>query len=278
MTKKSIFYIVLFLAIFSVFVIGETKTTIAGTTLGWLWGGGEYTPEDGSINGNETGLGWVSMSSTNPGVSNSYPYTVTIPDAGGTLSGYAWAGNNIGWVSFNAGDLIGCPSGSCNASMDASGNLSGWARMMQQTNGWIRLAGTTSGGDSYGVTKVATTAGPSFYGYAWSDIFGWIYWGDAKETGCVSNPAMVTFACSKETTNESCDDSANIGKTIIEKQVTCLKTDNCNITYGTTAEDLLACDNAGAKLVIDGVANPCSSIFDEKRTCNYYESWREVAP
>jgi len=53
------------------------------------------------IDGNETGVGYISMSSSTDG--SSVPYEVTV-DENGDLGGYAWS-DGIGWISFVDDDI-----------------------------------------------------------------------------------------------------------------------------------------------------------------------------
>jgi len=113
-------------------------------------------------------FGWIKFSGGSYGVYKS----------GTTLNGYAWS-SNAGWLSFNSSDLVGCPTAPCSANIDASNNLSGWAKFISHTitsgnnGGWVKLRGT-----SYGVTLGATQS------YAWngSDGFGWISFGTDTST------------------------------------------------------------------------------------------------
>ena len=81
--------------------------------------------------------------------------STTSPTSLGTLSGYAW-GSNIGWVSFNAADVTGCPTGvygsdtqlnGCTPSLNFStGAVTGWARILssiaaENGGGWVELSG-----------------------------------------------------------------------------------------------------------------------------------------
>ena len=75
-------------------------------------------------------VGWISFAGTN--------YAVSVEESSGNVSGYAWANpkdpaagtDNIGWLSFESGDVSGCPSGTCQAKIDSSGNFTGWARFL----------------------------------------------------------------------------------------------------------------------------------------------------
>ncbi len=189
----------MFFVVFGAFVvIKQAKAGVTDNVSGWAW---------------SENIGWISFNSTNcdtdgdgtreasEGTAGCPAVGTIIPNYGvkiatdGTLSGYAWS-ENIGWISFNAADLAGCPSGTCNAQVNlANGQVSGWARALAGISGgggwdgWIKLAGNglswngsaCVGINDYGNTnrcnwgvKINTTTG-DFSGWAWSDmVVGWI--------------------------------------------------------------------------------------------------------
>lgn len=124
--------------------------------------------------GNNTGISWISLNSADPGVNSAHPYGVWASGTAApyTLHGEAWASITVngkesyGWLSFDSdqnvdgrNDLAGCLSGSCTATMDASGTISGWARFIAMTantggwDGWVLLRGNAAGtqyGTCYG--------------------------------------------------------------------------------------------------------------------------------
>ncbi|MFA7302586.1 MAG: CARDB domain-containing protein, partial [Candidatus Paceibacterota bacterium] len=134
---------------------------------GWAWSQG----------------GWISFSGPGYGVRED---TVT-----GELSGFAWASNpGLGWISFNAADVAGCPPGSAECAPKVNPDtqvISGWARAcaaFTDTNacigtqdpnsggwdGWIALSGTAKNGEPYGLTQ---KPGCAWGGFAWgSTNFG----------------------------------------------------------------------------------------------------------
>ena len=124
-----------------------SHSAVQAATTSWLWGG---TP---SADGAYQGTGWIDASA------------VTVPAGDANLSGYAWT-PYYGWLSFEAADLSGCPSGTCAAYRQGSA-IKGWAKFLAlgtngtATNGWVSLSGT-----GYGID----TSAP----YAWSDDLGWI--------------------------------------------------------------------------------------------------------
>lgn len=179
-----------------VFVFGVAtfiKASAAGNTLGWLWGGSESV-SDGAIDGNESGLGWISMSGTT--------YGVTIPETDGPLSGYSWS-ENVGWIDFApAGPYPTAP----NYSARRTGNsLEGWARVTSIANaganaggwlGWVKLSGTSQNGTPYGVS---IGAGGTLGGYAWSDELGAIDF--SKVTFSPQNKLSVSVGNGTVTSN-----------------------------------------------------------------------------
>jgi len=121
----------------------------------------------------------------------------------GLMSGYAWS-ENVGWISFNEPDLVGCPEGVCTAQVDMtcpSGKcpVSGWARVLSAKddpvnaggwNGWIKLSGANYG---WYIDAIGATAG-DFHGYAFGDdaavpdkaVVGWVS-ANCKEGGATAN-------------------------------------------------------------------------------------------
>lgn len=140
-------------------------------------------------------IGWISFNDTNPPTGGA-GYGVKV-SATGALSGYAWANpedtfagallspwmaissvtktDNIGWLSFNSADTLGCPASPCQATLNKStGEVTGWARFVLKgellENGWVHLGGTATNGSKFGVR----VSGCQWSGYAWSADFGWI--------------------------------------------------------------------------------------------------------
>jgi len=191
--RKWVFTLALFLLVFAAASI--VKVQAASTVMGWLWGGSEDANIGtlGTINGNETGVGWISMSGANSGAGGG-SYGVTIDDAG-KVSGYGWAnasdapnssasqeGNGLGWVDFDPQDhcvtgaqgagqykAASCTPPSGSAGVFRSGNnLTGWARFVGIAK---ESANNNSGGwqgwlQMYNVTIDPATG--KFSGYAWN--------------------------------------------------------------------------------------------------------------
>lgn len=158
---------------------------------GFAWGGGVTSNPSGY-----GGIGWISMNSMNCDADGNgfidnancgaigaviAPYAVNIPTSNGDLSGYAWSGD-YGWISFNASDVVGCPSGSCSARR-VGDDILGWARILSIRDaglnaggwqGWVSLSDANAGGNGYGlkVSQMDMTGGNPTYAY--SDELGWI--------------------------------------------------------------------------------------------------------
>lgn len=186
-TLKDISYRKLFIAgilvVLVVGFVGAVQFVFAnGVTNGWGWGG---TEDIDGAGGAYDGMGWVSFGDTG----------INIPVGDGPISGYAWSGH-YGWISFDALDLGGCPSGNCIAERVGT-DIKGWARIISICDtgnagnnhlkdghcdanddgynaggwsGWIQL--DAAGNDS--VRIVAGAQGDGLAGYAWSDELGWI--------------------------------------------------------------------------------------------------------
>jgi len=206
--------------------VGVTLRASAGTennVFGFAWGGNEavdtngafVVPNNGAIDGDENGFGWVSFNSTDcdtddngivdlsevrvhPGcpAGTIASYGVNIPEGDGGLSGYAWS-EHFGWISFNATDLARCPSGSCKA--ERIGNqIKGWARILSIRDaganaggwsGWIQLDPLIAGPDT--VTLDVASSPHKFKGYAYSDELGWLQFNPAQGGVFYENPSTV---------------------------------------------------------------------------------------
>jgi hypothetical protein len=180
----------------------------------------------------DNGIGWISMSCVNAGnCASRGNYGVSVSSANpGVLSGYAWANpndgaqNHIGWISFNAADVVGCPTAPCTPTLNRStGAVIGWARAcsifasgcsgalrssseLGGWDGWIRLwrdsdgdgivnTDTGAAASDYGVL----VSGCSWSGYAWGGgiNIGWIHFGGAlypttgSGDGCTSSADLT---------------------------------------------------------------------------------------
>lgn len=190
-------------------------------------------------------VGWISLNSTSDGSATSYGVNISPLTGTGIFSGYAWS-ENVGWITFNSGELTGCPSGTCNAQVDwASGNVSGWARVLSQTgDGWIKLSDDSIGVWNGKGVKIDTTTG-KFSGYAWSsDSVGWVDFAPLiNETTPPPDPAKVVIpvACTIATADmwSTCDATASCvsGGSVSQSGLT-------GVRYGT-------CSNGDTGTVID---------------------------
>lgn len=203
-----------------VFMVEKIK---AAEVTGWLWGGSEDATIGGRTctygvdatdpackDGNETGVGWISMSRKNcdpdgdgiveggsspgtkyldcPGgqpITQSTSYGVVIPDDNTNVTGYAWS-ENLGWIDFNPAGPYPSTTPNYNYSVKRNGDyLEGWARIVSipqaGTNaggwqGWIKMRGS-----NYGVQISKMSNDQSTY--AWSDELGWIDFKQAQLAG-----------------------------------------------------------------------------------------------
>ena len=127
---------------------------------GYLWTGYD-TNGNGVADG---GFGWISLNCAEGGAGNTNIcsqslYGVNFDESSGLLSGHAWGGLGLGWISFDAGDVSGCPiqdspaPNKCQGHIDTTtGKVSGWMRAVSvpksgdngkngNWNGWIHLSG-----------------------------------------------------------------------------------------------------------------------------------------
>lgn len=125
---------------------------------------------------------------------------------------YANASKNIGWITFNEAELVGCRTSPCNARMNFTARmLEGWARACSvfasgcsgalkpaATNGgwdgWISLSGVALDSSAYGVTYDSLSC--QLQGYAWgggdnSQVLGWISFSGVAQD---SSPYSVYLA------------------------------------------------------------------------------------
>ncbi len=134
-------------------------------------GGGGCDP--GNVRGYawSDNIGWISFSCFNTYDSGEgVDYGVYFNSITESLSGYAWS-DNVGWISFESDDLEGCPDGDCEAVIDGSGDVSGWAKVL--SNGeWISLSDIELEGNR-------------FTGYGWGDrTIGWASFDCENEDEC----------------------------------------------------------------------------------------------
>lgn len=158
-------------------------------------------------------IGWISFNNTTGGGATSYG--VNIDPVTGILSGYAWS-ENIGWIKFDpTGPYPSTPN--YPAKLDITTNqVTGWARACSGTkdncvnasrtdgwDGWIKMAGATLDGHTYGVTR-SSGSNCGLTGYAWgSDVVGWIKFQGTATNGSVYGVSS-TFC---EPIRELCEES-----------------------------------------------------------------------
>lgn len=153
------------------FAFGVNFALAVGTdnVSGWAW---------------SSTIGWISFNGANYGVhvctGDSDSHAGCGAGSDGKMVGYAWS-SNIGWIKFDpVGPYPSSPSQA--AQVDASGNITGWARACAGAanadcsggtnlqaggwDGWIKLSNAT----------IDFTLSPAeFHGYAWgSDVIGWV--------------------------------------------------------------------------------------------------------
>lgn len=226
--KKILFLFISFLFLFSSFDVSADNS--ASKLTGWLWGGSD----DGL--GNATGVGWINTTGAG--------YEITIPLEDGSLSGYAWS-DNIGWISFNADDLTGCPSGNCLATKSGD-SITGWARILSIKN--ALTAGNSGGWQGWiKLINITITSTGQLSGYAWSDELGWFDFSHASFrtlfAGISASPAIVADATPIDITA---------------------------IASGTTTGDVkyeLDCDNSGD--FTDGTVTDANSTHIFSGICAY---------
>lgn len=176
------------------YTVGDPSDIKASTTFslnlnitkvlsGNLWSAtGDTTPDHG--------VGWINVNSDSlieEGVSYNPDarYSVQV-DSNGLMSGLGWAsvenGHGYGWVMFNGENLVGCPSGPCEARLGADNRMAGWAKLQSADtleepprstyDGWISLGQKPSESVSYGVLFDAATE--KLNGQVWGDaVMGW---------------------------------------------------------------------------------------------------------
>jgi hypothetical protein len=261
--KKIILTAFILVFAFGLTVFLRVDAAATDSVSGWLWGG------------SDTNVGWISANNTNTGGAASYG--LNIPATDGNLSGYAWS-ENIGWISFNPGDVVGCPSGTCSARRVGNA-LQGWARIVGIKTeltfgnsggwqGWVKLSGA-----NYGVSINTVTSALS--GYAWSDELGWIDFSRASIA-----PAPISCGNGIQEGAEQCDSGVNNGNCPQSCSSTC--TNNVcpppvvcgnGIIDGTDICDNGSANNGSCPLTCSATCtkNTCSAAFSDR-------NWKEVAP
>lgn len=171
---------------------GYSNESSAEFNLSYILKGVSWASIDSSANPEDSGAGWIKLNSDpENGVSspdNRYSVLVSDNEDGtGNLFGAAWS-ENFGWLSFYEDDLSGCPTGTCEATVDLeTGEFSGWGRFLGLGgDGWVKLSGNVRGSnDNYGIEFADTS--PTYgdevdiEGQSWgSDEIGWVDWEDCN--------------------------------------------------------------------------------------------------
>jgi len=139
-------------------------------------------------------IGWISFNCVNNDECAVSDYGVNI-GVDNILTGYAWSAG--GWISFNASDLTGCPSGICNARLEDD-KIVGWAKQINDNEtGWIKLGPNVIESTDYG----AYTNGGFVLGWAWSDSFGWLSFNCENNNECGTSNYAVRYGSDVEISN-----------------------------------------------------------------------------
>jgi hypothetical protein len=173
--KKFVLTLTAFLAVLFFVMTAKTEAGLGENGTGWPWGGSE-SPGDAVVNGNETGVGWISLNSTNIGGGSDYG--INFPVGNGPVTGNVWS-ENLGYINFQpAGPYPAGPAFGVTRNGD---NLEGWARFeeirLAGANaggwlGWIKMSGIAQNGAPYGVS--INPVNGRLFGSGWSDELGWV--------------------------------------------------------------------------------------------------------
>lgn len=249
------------------------------SAVGWMWGGSE-TAGGGVLDNDETGIGWLSMNSLNcdPGEDGDSDggsgcpasgtavadYGVDIPPDDDDIHGYAW-GETVGWISFQQGDLVGCPALPCKAYRTGN-DIRGWARILSIPSeganaggfeGWIKLHSESGDPIVYGGV---VTPGPlsTIDGYAWSNEFGWIRFEDVKFL--TVHPSIIICPISASTSiGGSIQLTAHYrddGQVLSCAQLadTTDVTADADTTWSSSNDAIATVDNGASKGIVTGVS------------------------
>lgn len=156
----------------------------------FLFGLVDFTSAEGAYNMHgyawSSRIGWINFSCENENECATSDFGVNV-GIDGVLTGYAWSGEG-GWISFNASDLTGCPSGTCNATL-SDNKITGWAKIINSSDGWIRLGPIDVSGTDYGVT----VTGQDVTGYGYSSVAGWVSFNCVNDDSCSTSNFGVIY-------------------------------------------------------------------------------------
>lgn len=192
-----------------------------------------------------------------------FVYGISTPETDGSVSGYAW-NDRYGWLSFEVGDVAGCPSGECSARR--KGNvIEGWARILSIRNGganaggwsgWVKLSSSDASNtfdpdlpltaDNWGVDVRKMDGQGTSPTYAYSDELGWIDFSRLRVQNIEPQPLPQ---------DECTEEEANI----------------CNIP---SSVDIISTCNTKE---IEGL-NGCSQLCTVRGKKSCGNLWREVQP
>jgi hypothetical protein len=168
------------------------SSALAAPPFVWLWGGSEDAQMAGyamgTADGNESGVGWVSMDCAKDGKGGATCATsnyVVDADINGKLSGYGWS-DNVGWIDFggsNCTTVCPAPAGKYCAASCANPSGGSQAEVIKNTgtgatSGWARIVGiaqetvNTKYGNNSGV-DAALAGWISVQSDALGDAYGW---------------------------------------------------------------------------------------------------------
>lgn len=291
-TRRKVIFVLLFLGSF-LLSVSFLHASLLQNTIGWIWGGMDAT------GGGDTALGWISLNTRDCDLNNdgtvdaaelairpacpagaAVDYGVNVPEVGdGPVTGYGWS-EYYGWISFNANDVVGCPSGTCDARRE-SDKLAGWARILS-----IRDAGVNAGGWS-GFIKLSSDgsdiipygvsiSGKDLSGYAYSDELGWIDFSTAEIVSpiqlCVNG---ALFAVSGETKPLSIFLNASVDmRMYYDNTLGCEGTDvTADTSFVDTASPIVTITGSDPRTVagtdVPGASAPGQQSADEQIIITY---------
>ena len=324
--------VIVFCAIFVVASAVKVKAGTGDNTSGWLWGGSEdaniggvrgdnnaacltYPAPAACIDGNETGVYWISMNSSYCDTNDDEKsegalgcpaaptqmkdYGVKIPSNNGLVTGYAWS-PNLGYIDFaphsgcpGLGKYAGacdaypinpaCNPGTCPATdaiRNADNTITGWARI-------VDIAKDSAVGNSGGWAGWIKLSGKDQTGSSYGILVntdGTITKGQTTSYGWSDELGWIDFSGSKtDPVGTICGTPTSCS--LIDTNA-CQNTSNCgkpNITTKTA----ICLDNCGSSIAKSACAGAVPVVItcpaDVTGTCPACAHlqpgpWREVTP